>query len=230
MAGWDSDAELLALMKEELFPAVVGDVMDRMGLTRQFLPPYLAPLDRGMVVVGRAMTVLEADISDDTAPPGGNTGADKPFGLMFEALDSLQPDEVYICTGSSQAYALWGGLMSTRAMHLKSAGAVLNGYVRDSQEILDLGFPVIARGCYAQDQASRGRVTAYRVPIQIGQARVDPGDIVFGDCDGVLIVPRAQETEVFDRALEKARGENEVRKALEKGMGTVEAFDKFGIM
>lgn len=146
----------------------------------------------------------------------------KPFGLMFEALDSLGENDVYICTGSSPNYALWGGLMSTRA--------VLDGYVRDSSEILELALPVASRGCYAQDQGPRGKVMDYNVPLTIGQVRVNPGDIIFGDCDGVLCVPREHETQVVTAALEKVRGESAVRKALQDGMSTVEAFETFGIM
>jgi regulator of RNase E activity RraA len=174
--------------------------------------------------------VLEADVFADHAGGGGNPIMDKPFGMMFEALDSLRQDEVYVCTGASPSYALWGGLMSTRALKLKAAGAVLDGYVRDTREIMSLGFPVMARGRYAQDQGPRGKVIDYRVPLQIGQARIDPGDIIFGDIDGVLVVPRAAEVDVIEKALEKIRGESAVRQALEDGMSTVEAFAKFGIM
>jgi regulator of RNase E activity RraA len=149
---------------------------------------------------------------------------------MFEALDSLQEDEVYICTGSSLRYALWGGLMSTRAMKLKASGAVLHGYSRDTNEVLRLGFPVFSMGTYAQDQGPRGKVIDSRVPIEIGNVRINPGDIIYGDLDGVVIVPQEIQDEVFEKALEKARGEKLVLKALQEGMSTVEAFDKFGIM
>jgi 4-hydroxy-4-methyl-2-oxoglutarate aldolase len=137
---------------------------------------------------------------------------------------------VYVCTGSSPSYALWGGLMSTRAQKLKAGGAVLDGYSRDTNEILSLGFPVFSLGAYAQDQGPRGKVIDFRVPIQIGQARIEPGDLLFGDIDGVLVVPRAREAEVIEAALEKARGENSVRSALEQGMSTLDAFRTFGIM
>ncbi|MDF0599828.1 RraA family protein [Psychromarinibacter sp. C21-152] len=230
MSDWTTDTELFALMRTELFSAVIGDVMDRMGLRHQFLPPYLAVLDRRMIIAGRAMTVLEADVFDEATDGARTPLMAKPFGLMFEALDSLGPDDVYICTGASPDYALWGGLMSTRALHLKAAGAVLDGYVRDSNEILELGLPVAARGCYAQDQAPRGKVLDYNVPLAIGRVRVEPGDIVFGDCDGVLCVPRDREREVVAAALDKVRGESAVRKALQEGMSTVEAFETFGIM
>lgn len=230
MSKWNGDTELFALMRTELFSAVIGDVMDKMGLQTQFLPPYLTVLDRSMIMAGRAMTVLEADVFDDVYTTGANPLLAKPFGLLFEALDSLSENDVYICTGSSPSYALWGGLMSTRARHLGAAGAVLDGYVRDSNEILELGLPVASRGCYAQDQGPRGKVLDYNVPLNIGQVRINPGDIIFGDCDGVVCVPRDREVEIINAAVEKVRGESAVRKALEGGMSTVEAFETFGIM
>lgn len=230
MSDWKSDTDLFTLMRSELFSAVIGDVMDKMGLQAQFLPPYLNVLDRKMIIAGRAMTVLEADVFGEISENSANPLMAKPFGLMFEALDGLSENDVYICTGSSPDYALWGGLMSTRALHLGAAGAVLDGYVRDSNEILDLGLPVASRGCYAQDQGPRGKVLDYNVPLRIGQVRIEPGDIIFGDCDGILCVPRAREVEVVTAALEKVRGESAVRKALQGGMSTVEAFETFGIM
>src|SRR3712207_5893820 len=111
---WSTDQERFALCRTELFSAVIGDVMDKMGLRHQFLPPELKPLHDDFVVVGRAMPVLEADIFDEDSLRS-SPALSQPFGLMFTALDDLKPDEVYICTGSSLNYALWGELMSTRA-------------------------------------------------------------------------------------------------------------------
>ncbi|MEX0776102.1 MAG: RraA family protein [Phycisphaeraceae bacterium] len=227
---WQSDHDLFALAHRELFTAVVGDVMDQLGLRRQFLFPQIQPLRDDMVVLGRAMPVLEADVFAEKTPGSANALLSKPFGLMLEALDDLKADEVYICTGSSPTYALWGELMSTRAMKLGAAGAVVDGYSRDTQGILNLGFPVFSYGRYAQDQGPRGKVIDYRVPIEINNVRIDPGDIVFGDYDGVLIVPRSAERDVFTKALEKACGEKLVAKAIADGMSAVDAFAKFGIM
>jgi regulator of RNase E activity RraA len=86
-----------------------------------------------MVVVGRAMPVLEEDIPADAPEAPADGGQVRPFGSMLEALDSLQPGEVYVATGSSPTYALWGGLMSNRAIRLGAAGAVLDGYSRDTR-------------------------------------------------------------------------------------------------
>ena len=228
MAEWRDDAGLFELMRRELFTAVVGDVMDAVGLVRQFLPPEVQPLRDDMVVAGRAMPVLEADWTERDA---GSMDDEGPFGLMFEALDDLGPNEVYICTGASPTYALWGELLSTRAIKLGAAGAVLDGFSRDTRGILDLNFPTFCAGRYAQDQRVRGRVVDFRCPITISNgAAVSPGDIVFGDLDGVVIVPAAAETDVINRALDKVRGENRVREAIEGGMSSSEAFERFGIM
>lgn len=230
MALWHSDEELFALAKRELFTALVGDVMDKVGLHHQFLPQPIKPLRDDMVVIGRAMPVLEADVFGETIEHSANPLMTRPFGLMFEALDDLKPHEVYVCAGASLNYALWGGLMSTRAIHLRAAGAVLDGYSRDTPEILRLSFPTFSRGSYAQDQGPRGKVIDFRVVVEIGQVRITPGDIIYGDLDGVLLVPHAAEVEAFTTALEKARGEQRVRNAIEAGMSAAEAFKIFGIM
>lgn len=221
----NDDTTLFATIRAELFTAVVGDVLDVMGAQRQFLPPSIKPLDPRTVLVGRAMPVLESDYAFGEGP-----GAGEPFGLMFEALDSLLPGEIYIATGASLTYALWGGLMSTRAQHLGAAGAILDGFVRDSEEIARLSFPVFAQGLYAQDQAPRGKVTDYRCPIHVDTILVKPGDLIFGDCEGVLVVPREVESEAILRALEKARTESAVAKAIKDGMSASDAFRNFGVM
>ncbi len=231
MAAWASDEELWNLARRDLFTAVVGDVMDAMGLRRQFLPPGLQPLDDAMVVVGRAMPVLEVDVFSEDAMGARGGDLAKPFGLLFRALDDLRTGEVYVCTGSSPRYALWGELMSLRATKCGAAGAVVDGFHRDTKGILALGFPTFSRGRYAQDQGVRGKVVDWRTPIEFANgARIEPGDIIFGDLDGVLVIPRAAEEEAFTRALEKVRGETLVRDAIAAGSTTVEAFARYGIM
>jgi regulator of RNase E activity RraA len=227
---WDSDDELFSLIERELFTCVVGDVMDKMELQHQFLPPQIRPVRQDMVVIGRAMPVLSVDVFSERIAGSANPLMDKSFGLMLEALDDLRTNEVYVSTGSSPRNALWGELMSTRARKLGSRGAVLNGYVRDTKAILEMGFPTFGFGSYGQDSAPRYKVVDFRIPVEIGSVRVRPGDILFGDIDGVLVVPAETETEVFQRALEKVRGEKLVRKAIEEGSSAVEAFAKYGIM
>jgi regulator of RNase E activity RraA len=218
------------LIRRDLYTAVVGDVMDSIGLRHQFLPPQIKPLRNDMIVVGRSMPVLEADVFTEAHDAASNSVMSRPFGLMLQALDDLRPDEVYVCTGASPEYALWGELMSTRAVILGAAGAVVDGYSRDTRGILQLGFPTFSYGGYAQDQGPRGKVIDFRVPLEIGGVRLEPGDLLFGDLDGVCIIPRAAEEEVVRKALEKAREESVLERALREGMSATEAFARYGIM
>jgi regulator of RNase E activity RraA len=230
MMLWKDDTELFALMRHELYTAVIGDVLDIMGLTHQFLPPQIRPLREDMLVAGRAMPVLHADYFQAEAEDGKTPLSSRPFGLMLDALDGLRPNEVYVATGGSPRYALWGELLSTRATQLGSTGAILNGYSRDTRGILKLNFPTFSYGPYAQDAGARSKVVDYRVPIEIAGIRVAPGDIVFGDIDGVLVIPNSAAEEAISKALEKVHKENQVKAAFEKGMSSNEAFKTFGVM
>jgi regulator of RNase E activity RraA len=227
---WQSEEELFGLIRRELFTAVVGDVMDKIGLQRQFLPPQVRPLRDDMVVIGLAMPVLTADVFGENLSGTVNPLMAKPFGLMLEALDDLKPNEVYVCASGSPRYALWGELMSARAMKLGAAGAVLNGYSRDSEGILQMGFPTFSWGRYAQDQGPRGKVIDFRLSVEIDGVRINPGDLIFGDSEGVCVTPQKAVEETFALAVEKARGEKLVKQAIEDGMSACDAFRKFGIM
>ena len=125
---------------------------------------------------------------------------------------------------------MWGEMMSTRAKVLGAKGAVLNGYIRDTRAVMALNFPTFSFGSYGQDSAPRYKVYDFRVPIEIGGVRIESGDILVGDIDGVLVVPRRAEDEVFNLAVEKARAEKTVRNELERGSSAVAAFTKHGIM
>lgn len=223
------DAEMYRLFEEELFVAVVGDVMDTIGLQHQFLPPVFKPVDEKTRLLGRAMPVLETDIFPSNEPTH-NPLMSKPFGLMFEALDDLKPGEIYVASGSSPRYALWGELMSTRAKILGAHGALVDGFARDTDGIRALGFPCFCTGYYAQDQGVRGKVIDYRCALEIGGVRIEPGTLLFGDKEGVLVIPTEAEEEVVRLALEKVRGEKLVAKAIREGMSAVEAYKTFGIM
>jgi regulator of RNase E activity RraA len=230
MTAWGNDEELFSTVRRELFTCVVGDAMDKLGLQHQFLPPQIRPLRQGMIVIGRAMPVLAVDVFEEKVAGANNKLMEKPFGLMLEALDDLKLNEVYVNTGSSPRNALWGELMSIRARKLGAAGAVLNGYLRDTKAVLKMDFPAFCFGSYAQDSAPRYKVVDFRISIEIGGVRIRPGDFVFGDIDGVCVVPIEVANEIFTKALEKARGEQLVRRALEEGSSALAAFEKYGIM
>ena len=153
----------------------------------------------------------------------------KPFGYMTEALDQLKPNEIYIATGAHHS-ALWGELLTASARARGAVGAVLDGYTRDTKAVLEQNFPVFCTGTWAQDSSIRTYVFDYRCDIEIGQVTVHDGDVVFGDVDGVLIIPRAIAPEVIEKALEKAATEKTMRQAIENGMLVTEAFEKFGVL
>ena len=225
-----SDTELFEQARSTLYSAVIGDVLDLLGRPHQFLPPQIQPLNTESILCGRAMTVLEADDAGGESDSRPNRALGQPFGLMLKSLDDLKKDEVYLCTGASPTYALWGELMTTCALNRGAAGAVLNGWSRDTRGILSLNFPCFSFGRYAQDQRPRGKVIDFRCPLRIGAVDVRPGDIVFGDLDGVVIIPREMEAEVLARALEKATGEKRVFAAIKGGMGAQEAWETYGIL
>lgn len=220
MGNWKNEEEMFALMKEKLYTPVVGDILDVMGYTHQFLPQYVRPLRDDMKLAGKACTVLEHDVF----------GAQKkPFGLLTEALDQLQKNEIYIATGAHNS-ALWGELLTATAKMRGAVGAVVDGWHRDTPQVLTQDFPVFSQGCWAQDSSIRTNVVDFRCPIEIGQVTIQDGDIIFGDMDGVLVIPKAVHEEVIEKALEKAAGEKLVRKAIEEGMSATEAFAHFGIL
>jgi 4-hydroxy-4-methyl-2-oxoglutarate aldolase len=216
-----SEVELFGAITENLYTPVLGDVLDVLGYTHQFLPQPVQPMKESMRLVGRAMPV---QIADTWSKP------EDPFGLMTEALDQLLPGEVYVATGGSQNCAAWGEILTATARTRGAVGAVIDGYHRDTVRVLEQNWPVFSRGRYAQDAGVRSKIVAYRCPVEIGGVHIEPGDLIFGDMDGVLAVPRAIEEEAVARALEKARGEKVVRKAIEAGCSSTEAFRKYGIL
>ncbi len=220
MGSWKNEDEMFALMKEKLYTPVVGDILDVMGYSHQFLPQYVRPLKDHMKLAGKGCTVLEHDVFGPQK---------KPFGLLTEALDQLEKNEIYIATGAHNS-ALWGELLTATAKMRGAVGAVLDGWHRDTPQVLTQDFPVFSQGCWAQDSSIRTNVVDFRCPIEIGQVTIQDGDIIFGDIDGVLVIPGTVHEEVIEKALEKAAGEKLVRKAIEGGMSSTEAFAHFGIL
>lgn len=221
MANWNSEQELFALMKEKLYTPVVGDILDAMGYVHQFLPPEIRPMREDMKLAGRAMTVLMIDVFGPQK---------KPFGLLTEALDQLQENEIYIAAGGTGRCAYWGELLTATARTRGAVGAVLHGYHRDTPQVLSQNWPVFSCGPWAQDSSVRTQVVDFRCPIEIGQVTIHDGDLIFGDMDGVLVIPKAVAEQVVEQALEKAAGEKKVRAAIEGGMSATEAFRVFGIL
>ncbi|HEY7090928.1 MAG TPA: RraA family protein [Tepidisphaeraceae bacterium] len=218
---WSDDSELFDLVRRELYTPVVGDILDDLGFVHQFLAQPIQPMREEMKLIGRAMPVVMIDVYGKQQ---------KPFGKLTEALDQLEPGEVYVAAGGAMRCAYWGEILTATAKKRGAVGAVIDGFHRDTPKVLEQNWPVFSRGRFAQDSAVRTQVTDYRCAIKIGEVHVDPGDLIFGDLDGVLIIPKKVEAEVMEKALAKARGEKTVRKAIEGGMSSTEAFRKYGIL
>ena len=216
-----NETELFEIMKEKLYTPVVGDILDAKGYMHQFLPQNIRPLRDDMKIAGKAMTVLMIDVFGEQK---------KPFGRLCECLDQIQPNEIYIATGGTKRCAYWGELLTATAKTRGGNGAIVDGWHRDTPQVLEQDLPVFSRGCYAQDSSVRTQVVDYRCTVEMGQVTIHPGDYVFGDIDGVLVIPAEIADEVIEKSLEKAAGEKLVRKAIEGGMSSTDAFAKFGIL
>tara|TARA_B100000315_G_C14434227_1_gene521622 strand:+ start:293 stop:958 length:666 start_codon:yes stop_codon:yes gene_type:complete len=216
------DAPLFDMMEQELFSSVIADALDAQGTRNQILRHDIRPLYNDAVVVGRSLTVLSVDVYEIP---------DEPYKLELEAVDNLKTGDVLVAqTNGTARSSLWGELLSTAARARGARGAVIDGFSRDTRTIIDMRFPVFVRGIAPYDSKGRSDVIAYNTTIECGDVTVTPGDIIFGDYDGVVVIPQTIESVVIESALEKVKGESEVRKALQDGMSTTEAFDRFGIL
>ena len=220
MAKWINDEQLFETMRNELYSPVIGDILDQLGFYHQILSPKIQPLRLEDKLAGRAMPSLFIEIYEPQ---------ERPFGLMCESLDQLNPNEIYVGTGTVRC-SMWGEIMTATAKQRGAIGAIVNGYHRDTPTVMEQNFPVWSWGRFAQDSSVRTKVIDYRCPIEIGGVRIEPGDLIFADLDGIVIIPRENTDEVIEKAIEKARGEKKVRSLIEKGMTSLDAFNKYGIL
>ncbi len=208
-----------------LSAAVLSDVMDSLGLARRAMRPFVRPLDDTRVLVGRARTGLYM-------PAYALRDGENPYEVEIALVDDLLPGEVVVlaCNGPTERIAPWGELLSTASMARGSAGCVTDGLVRDVRQIREMGFAVFQGGIGPLDTKGRARMVERDVPVECAGVRIESGDIVFGDVDGVVVVPRAPEPEVLSRAREKVTGENHTRDALRTGEPLAVVFRRFGIL
>jgi len=213
----------LDMMRGALYSAVVSDALDAAGYRRQSPDLQWSRVVSGDgILICRCRTTLWADMAH--VDP-------EPYELELKAVDACQPDEVFIAAAAgSTRSAIWGELLSTAAKASGCVGAIVDGASRDCRQIKAMQFPVFARGVSVYDSRDRQRVVDIDVPVEIDGVVFAPGDLVFADVDGVVVVPQAAEAEVIAAAWEKVQAENEVRDALASGMKASEAFEKFGVL
>ncbi len=217
-------SQALSVLRARLFTSVLSDCLDAAGHRGQAMQARIRPLDESLVLCGRARTGLYMDVYE--AIEGEN-----PYELEIRLIDDLKTDEVpvFACGGSGRI-APWGELLSTAARARGAAGVVMDGLTRDVRAIREMKFPVFSGGIGPLDSKGRGKVMAIDVAVEVAGARVAPGDLVFGDADGVVVVPRAIEDQVVAAALAKVAGENATREALARGEKLADVFKRHGIL
>jgi 4-hydroxy-4-methyl-2-oxoglutarate aldolase len=223
---FNSDTDRFAFVRQHLYVPVVCDVLDSLGLRHQAMHQRLRPLlpdRRNCGFVGRARTFRWMDTD--------YVVKEDPYGLEIEAMDSLRPGDVAVhSTDYAGRNAPWGELMSTVAKRNGCVGCVCDSQVRDCNRIIDMGFPVYCAGIRPFDSQGRGRVMAYDVPVTCGEVLVRPGELVFADFDGIVVVPRDVEDKVLSLAAEKAGKESLSRKEILAGKTLREVYDKYGVL
>jgi len=207
-------------IKEKLSSSLLSDVLDAMGYRYQAMNEHLRPVYPGAVVVGMAHTMHMVDVHQHDIDT---------FPLQLKGIDALKKDDVMVVAsnGSIQA-ALWGELLSTAARIRGARGAVIDGLARDIRLIEEMKFPVFASGC--RPISSKGRVMAisYGEKIKAGGVYVDSGDLIVGDVDGIIVVPKIAVDEAVKLALERASKERVTRQELKAGSKLSDVYAKYG--
>lgn len=209
----------------ELYAAVISDVMDDLGLSARAMRPFVRPLVDGRVMFGRART-------GTYAPVYGRRADVNPYELEIKLVDDLQPGDVAVlsCNGPSERIAPWGELLSTAARYRGAAGCVTDGLVRDVKHIRNLAFPVYHGGIAPLNSAGRAEIVSIDEPTECAGVLVRSGDYVFGDEDGVVVVPQDRAAEVFSIALRQVQSESKTRDELERGLTLRQVYDKYGVL
>jgi 4-hydroxy-4-methyl-2-oxoglutarate aldolase len=221
-AALAEDIQLFERIENSLYTAVITDALDELGQHDQAMREYLRPLSPDCRFVGWARTIVCQDVH--YVPPD-------PYGMELEAVDSILPGEVVaVSTGESKRNAPWGELLSTAAMARGARGAVIDGLVRDVNKIQSLGFPLFAAGIKPVDSKGRGLVVDYNVPVMCGGIMVNPGDLVVGDYDGVVVIPTHLVDETLRLASEKVEKENHSRRELARGAYLSDVYAKYGVL
>jgi regulator of RNase E activity RraA len=205
--------------------AVLSDTLDSLGLMQQAMRPFMRPLDDTLQLIGRARTGLYMPVYE-------HREGENPYEVEIALVDDLKPGDVVVlaCNGPTERIAPWGELLSTASAARGAAGCVTDGLVRDVKQIREMRFPVFAGGIGPLDTRGRARMVERDVTVSCAGARVQPGDLVFGDVDGVVVIPREAEPEVVKRALAKVQGENLSRDALRAGEKLADVFRRLGIL
>jgi 4-hydroxy-4-methyl-2-oxoglutarate aldolase len=217
-----SDFELFTNIESNLYTAVIADSLDELGYRQQAMREDLRPLFPSPCFAGWARTIACVDVFH--VP-------EDPYAKEIEAVDGILVGEVVVVsTVESKRNAPWGELLSTAARARGARGAVIDGLVRDVRKIEALGFPVFASGIKPVDSKGRGIVVDCNVPVDCGGVLVSPGDLVFADYDGVIVIPAEVLPEAMRLATDKVTRENHTRDELMRGAYLRDVYEKYGVL
>lgn len=222
MPEFATEREMFDLMAQRLAAAVISDIIDALGFCDQVMRSKIRPLYPEALVVGWAMPVLYAEVFE--VP-------EKPYQREIEVVDSLKANDVLVGYAPVTAKAALGGsILSTAAKAREARGIVIESMTRDVKQITNMTFPVFTTGVSPLDAKSRRRVFAYRCAIECGGVLVEPRDIVFGDADGVVVIPQDVAAETVQDALRRVAVEHLTEEKLNKGTLLREAYAKHGVL
>jgi 4-hydroxy-4-methyl-2-oxoglutarate aldolase len=207
---------------ERLYPAVVADCLDKVGYRENVMDPRIRPLYPEARMAGFASTVHAVQMAGPPADP------DDYYKGELQAVDALRADDIMIVSTMEGSY--WGELLATASRYRGARGIVVDGYTRDTLQLIEMQFPTFVAGISCHDSLGRIDVDAVGVSIECGGVRVEQDDLVLGDFDGVVVVPAAVADEVISLAEEKVSGENLVRTKLAEGMPVWDAFRTYGVI
>lgn len=205
-----------------LYTAVITDVMDEMGLLRQTLPHTIRPLTPEMRLAGYAFPARGRRFR------GGPRDRDATLRRFLTMLGAVPADSVLVLAANDSEAAHFGELSAEWFRARRVRGAVIDGSTRDAAHISRVRFPTFVRYHTPQDSVPRWRVVDWGQPLTLGGVRVALGDVVVGDLDGVVVVPRRVAHEVATRCERLVSTENRVRAAVRRGMTPLAAYEKFG--
>jgi 4-hydroxy-4-methyl-2-oxoglutarate aldolase len=213
-----------------LYSAVVYDVMDEMALPHQCLDLAIAPLDRAMQVAGPAYTVMAGpDMRERAEMPSNTKLAD--FGVFTHMYEGCV---VVVGAAGERQSGIWGELMSNASRARGATGVVIDGGIRDGRLVREIdGLAVFVRYTSPIESLRRSRIHDIEVPISMtgtltSQVRVNPGDWIFGDEDGVLVIPADALDEVLAKSEEAKDIEDKVRTEVQAGMAVIDVYNKYG--
>ncbi|MDP2984332.1 MAG: RraA family protein [Candidatus Latescibacter sp.] len=219
-----NELEIFDFMEKYFYAGALSDILDEMGYPECAISPYsmIRPLYPEAVCAGRVRTLLNAP---------ARTGTVDPYRLAIELVDSLKPGEVSVASSDKPIECGIMGELSAMAMTRRGArGCIVDGYTRDARKIIQRRFPTFARGVSPIDTTERVMVIEYDCPVIIGGRRAVPGQIVFADLDGIILIPKAVETEVIQEAAKRVNVETQVRDNLSEGATMRDVWDKYHVL